>query len=133
MKILITTHGNFAEGICSAAKIIVGELKDVTFINAYVDDIDIKNELKVYFAKNDNVLVLTDLFGGSVNQEVMKYKESNHLQIITGINLPLILEILIANNNYDLDLREILEIVDSSKKQIIYVNQLEIPEYKDDF
>ena len=121
MKILIASHGKFAEGIISAANIIVGNLEDVTFINAYVDGIDFKKELKNYFDKNKDVLVLTDLFGGSVNQEVMQYIYSHNLQVITGINLPLILEILIANNNGCL--QDVNEIVKNSQTQLIYVNE----------
>lgn len=49
MKILIIGHGRFAEGIKSAANIIVGDLSEVTFMNTYVDDIDFHVELDNYF------------------------------------------------------------------------------------
>ncbi|MBF1099098.1 hypothetical protein [Solobacterium sp.] len=122
MKILVIGHGRFAEGIKSVANIIVGDLSEVTFMNTYVDDIDFHVELDNYFSKNNNVLVLTDLFGGSVNQAIIQYITKVNINIITGINIPLILEILLSNTiGNDLDFRQIIF---SAKEQIVFVNDM---------
>ena len=122
MKILVIGHGRFAEGVKSAAQIIVGDLSEVTFMNTYVDDIDFHIELDNYFSENKNVLVLTDLFGGSVNQAIIQYITKVNIDVITGINIPLILEILISNTTgNNLDFRQIIS---SAKEQIVYVNNI---------
>ena len=122
MKILVIGHGRFAEGIKSVANIIVGDLSEVTFMNTYVDDIDFHIELDNYFSENKNVLVLTDLFGGSVNQAIIQYITKVNIDVITGINIPLILEILISNTTgNNLDFRQIIS---SAKEQIVYVNDM---------
>lgn len=122
MKILVIGHGRFAEGIKSVANIIVGDLSEVTFMNTYVDDIDSHVELDNYFSENKNVLVLTDLFGGSVNQAIIQYITKVNIDVITGINIPLILEILISNTTgNNLDFRQIIS---SAKEQIVYVNDM---------
>jgi phosphotransferase system, mannose/fructose-specific component IIA len=122
MKILVIGHGRFAEGIKSVANIIVGDLSEVTFMNTYVDDIDFHIELDNYFSENKNVLVLTDLFGGSVNQAIIQYITKVNIDVITGINIPLILEILISNTTgNNLDFRQIIS---SAKEQIVYVNDI---------
>ena len=122
MKILVIGHGRFAEGIKSVANIIVGDLSEVTFMNTYVDDIDFHVELDNYFSKNNKVLVLTDLFGGSVNQDIIQYITKVNINIITGINIPLILEILLSNTiGNDLDFRQIIS---SAKEQIVFVNDM---------
>lgn len=122
MKILVIGHGRFAEGIKSAAQIIVGDLSEVTFINTYVDDIDFHVELDKYFSNNTNILVLTDLFGGSVNQAIMQYITKENIEIITGVNIPLVLEILLSNiTGKNLDIREI---VSNAKEQIMFVNDV---------
>ena len=122
MKILVIGHGRFAEGIKSVANIIVGDLSEVTFMNTYVDDIDFHVELDNYFSENKNVLVLTDLFGGSVNQAIIQYITKVNIDVITGINIPLILEILISNTTgNNLDFRRIIS---SAKEQIVYVNDM---------
>lgn len=122
MKILVIGHGRFAEGIKSVANIIVGDLSEVTFMNTYVDDIDFHVELDNYFSENKNVLVLTDLFGGSVNQAIIQYITKVNIDVITGINIPLILEILISNTTgNNLGFRQIIS---SAKEQIVYVNDM---------
>lgn len=122
MKILVIGHGRFAEGIKSVANIIVGDLSEVTFMNTYVDDIDFHVELDNYFSENKNVLVLTDLFGGSVNQAIIQYITKVNIDVITGINIPLILEILISNTTgNNLNFRQIIS---SAKEQIVYVNDM---------
>lgn len=122
MKILVIGHGRFAEGIKSVANIIVGDLSEVTFMNTYVDDIDFHIELDNYFSENKNVLALTDLFGGSVNQAIIQYITKVNIDVITGINIPLILEILISNTTgNNLDFRRIIS---SAKEQIVYVNDM---------
>ena len=122
MKILVIGHGRFAEGIKCVANIIVGDLSEVTFMNTYVDDIDFHIELDNYFSENKNVLVLTDLFGGSVNQAIIQYITKVNIDVITGINIPLILEILISNTTgNNLDFRQIIS---SAKEQIVYVNDM---------
>ena len=122
MKILVIGHGRFAEGVKSAAQIIVGDLSEVTFMNTYVDDIDCHVELDKYFSNNTNILVLTDLFGGSVNQAIMQYITKENIEIITGVNIPLVLEILLSNiTGKNLDIREI---VSNAKEQIMFVNDV---------
>ena len=80
MKLLIASHGTFAKGIKSALKIIVGNVDNITTINAYVDECDFKKELDTFFEvnKDEEIIVCTDLFGGSVNQAIIqKLKEKD--------------------------------------------------------
>ena len=91
-------------------------------MNTYVDDIDFHVELDKYFSNNTNILVLTDLFGGSVNQAIMQYITKENIEIITGVNIPLVLEILLSNiTGKNLDIREI---VSNAKEQIMFVNDV---------
>lgn len=91
-------------------------------MNTYVDDIDFHIELDNYFSKNKNVLMLTDLFGGSVNQAIIQYITKVNINVITGINIPLILEILLSNTTgNNLDFRQIIS---SAKEQIVFVNDM---------
>ena len=39
-KILVATHGHYADGIRSSISILTGMQDNITFINAYVDDTD---------------------------------------------------------------------------------------------
>lgn len=98
-KILIATHGYFADGVMSSLKLLVGEREEITIINAYVDETDVTKQYDAFFDKlssDDEVIVFTDLYGGSVNQQLFNYTEPQKAILITGFNLPILLEVLLA-------------------------------------
>lgn len=65
---------------------------------------------------------MTDLLGGSVNQAIIQYIAKVNIDVITGINIPLILEILLSNTTgNNLDFRQIIS---SAKEQIVFVNDM---------
>ena len=134
MKVLIATHGTFAQGIQSAASIILGDMKDVDVINAYVDEISLKEKVERYFQdkEDEQVLILTDMFGGSVNQALMPYIREKGVWLVTGINLPCVLEILSRRERIDAE--SIQSIVKEAQKQVLFVNgMLENADSGDDF
>ena len=137
LKILIASHGNYAAGIKSAADIIVGEKSHVSYISAYVDDIPLKDKFEKYFADvtaEDQVIVLTDLFAGSVNQTVTSYLLKQNVYIISGINLAVVLEIVLLNPESEVTADRLRYIVEESKKQIVFINDsFTNADNKDDF
>ena len=135
MKLLIASHGTFAQGIKSALKIIVGNVDDITTINAYVDECDFKKELDTFFEKNkdEEIIVCTDLFGGSVNQAIIQKLKEKDFNLITGINFPFLLELSIALANGNVDKDKLKEIIASSKEQLMLVNDVLVANTEDDF
>lgn len=124
MKFLIVSHGTFAQGIFSASSIILGNMDDVEYINAYVNEINLKDQLDIYLKKNvgETILVLTDIFGGSVNQTLMSYVSNYPIWLVTGVNLPCVLEML--SKKEQLNEKTIENIVNEAKKQIQFVNNI---------
>lgn len=95
-KFVIATHGSFAEGLYHSLTIIMGEQPDFSLLCAYTTDENIEIQIKELmnsFADED-VIILTDIFGGSVNNYFMKYIEQRNIHLVTGVNLPLLLEIV---------------------------------------
>ena len=76
VHIVVATHGYFAKGILDSIKLICGEQENITYFCAYVDgesmedgDSEITSKLENLldsFPKEDEVVVLVDLLGGSV-------------------------------------------------------------------
>lgn len=127
-KILIATHGKYAEGLKNTSHLFVSEDFEITSISAYVSELDFKDQLSLFFKKcdsNDEVIVLTDISGGSVNRECMKYMSREHTHIISGVNLALILEITFIQSEY-LNAEEINELITKARNSIVYVNKLEV-------
>lgn len=127
-KVLIATHAQMAEGIKSTAEFIIGEKNNLTFINAYINDIPFKDELdhfKKDLSEEDELVILTDILAGSVNQEVTQLTDRPHTHVITGVNLPLVLGIALANDTTYLDADQLNKIIADAKDAIIYVNEFE--------
>ncbi|MDR2163141.1 MAG: PTS sugar transporter subunit IIA [Clostridiales Family XIII bacterium] len=109
-KIVIATHGHFAEGILSSVHMILGQTSGVETMNAFVDEgFDISAAVRSCVdsaGDDDELIVLTDMFGGSVNNEFMKYLGKPKYHLIAGVNLPLLLELYASN---DMDAGEMIE------------------------
>lgn len=128
-KFAIATHGNFAKGLESTLELFVPN-QDIAFLSAYVEDLPpIEQQLEDFFANSDNeelVVVFTDLFGGSVNQKVLLGSEGKNIQIIAGFNLPIVLEIIL--NQEDLTTEKIQQLIEASREALQIVppiNQIE--------
>lgn len=135
-QLLIATHGDFAKGAYSAAAIIAGEKPFVTCINAYTEASNIKEAIASYFKKikdEDEVIVLTDLFGGSVNQAIMPYIKKHHVYLITGFNLAILLELMMMEPETKVNEEKLRLLVNGGKKQIMYVNDVLKSNTEDDF
>ncbi|VYU58726.1 PTS system mannose-specific EIIAB component [Clostridium tertium] len=125
LKILIATHSRFASGIKDTAEFIVGKQKYLHSINCYVDGVDLKKEIEGFFDNvidGDIVVLMTDLMVGSVNQQLIKYMNRPKTYLITGFNLPLLLEIVMSDESM-IDESAIEEMINASKEQIILVNK----------
>lgn len=135
-KYLIATHGSFASGIKSSANIILGKVEAVTFIDAYLENIDFKkaiNDFMDSIQDNDEVIVLSDMFGGSVNQYISTFLKIKNFYLITGINLPVLLELLTIDEQEVINEQLITSIIEQGRKQIIFVNDILKSNVSDDF
>ena len=119
-KILIATHGTFASGAESTVRFLMGNVENITCINAYVDqDENLVETLERYFAQvgpEDQVIVLTDIKGGSVNQKIVPYAVRENVFLIAGFNLPLLVALAIAPEGITRE--EIRQYIEDSKNQM---------------
>ena len=125
-KYVIATHGKMAEGIQSTLDIIVGPRENLTFINAYTDECaDPMPEFQRIMEENpnDDIVIMTDMLGGSVNNNAVVLTENKRVHVVTGINLALVISLVMSDE--DADTREVIrQAVNSSKEMIIYCNEL---------
>lgn len=127
MKIVIASHGELASGVVNSLEMIIGEVSHIETIAAYTDkDVDyskvILETVKKHNFDKEKMIVLTDLLGGSVNSEFMKYIDDYPFYLVSGFNLALVLEVALLN---DVDLTSLKEVVDKSSEAIIIGNIVE--------
>ena len=126
-RIIIATHGTFAEGIKASLKIIYGDVSEIECICAYVEpSIDYQKVFRDAVARNDyattELVVVTDVLGGSVNNEFMELLGEYPFHLVTGLNLGLLLGIVCAPVGQTPD--QIRETVNEAGKTLVYCNDL---------
>lgn len=122
-QILIATHGKMASGIRYTAELIVGKMAEITTIDAYVTPEDnVEKKFEEYFAQheNDRIFVFTDLMGGSVNQKLLGYSQKENVTLITGTNLPVLMQVMMADDDVTED--EIQEFIDDAREELQVVD-----------
>lgn len=122
-QILIATHGKMASGIRYTAELIVGKMAEIATIDAYVTPEDnVEKKFEEYFAQheNDRIFVFTDLMGGSVNQKLLGYSQKENVTLITGTNLPVLMQVMMADDDVTED--EIREFIDDAREELQVVD-----------
>lgn len=125
MKVLMLSHGKYAEEVYNTGLMIMGNVSDVDYLTlAYGDDLEqFKAKIKEKIDSNDELLILCDLFGGSpfmtVSQLLSLDNNESKVEVVTGLNLPMFLEV--ASNNVDCeDCQSLKQIaVEAGKKGVI--------------
>jgi len=105
--VVVVTHGQLAVELVNAAEMIVGELPQFTAVSIGWHDemnearVDIQHAIES--VKGDSgVLVLTDMFGGTPSNLGMTFLESNEVEVITGVNLPMLIKLASLRSSQDL-------------------------------
>lgn len=112
--IVLISHGSLSEQLVATASMIMGSCSDVKYVTfsskESLDDLRRKANEAVEPYENEGCLILTDLIGGSANNisiELLKTKKN--IQVVTGVNLPMLLEAIgyrsIADDLNDLTVR----------------------------
>jgi fructoselysine/glucoselysine PTS system EIIA component len=129
-KLLLASHGYLAQGILNSVHIIMGDVEHVDTLCAYVDknnDIDELVDQKLKKMKEDpNIewIVITDIFGGSVNNTFMNKLDEHNFHLISGLNLALLIDLL-SNININKTTKELIEqSLELSRGTIKYCNEL---------
>jgi PTS system mannose-specific IIA component len=105
--VLITTHGNLGRELIKAAELIKGPISDISHVSVdQTKDVEeIKKEIGNAIKKLDKgrgVLVLTDLFGGTPSNISLSFMKEEKVEVLTGVNLPMLLKLSEIKDNMTL-------------------------------
>lgn len=120
---VIVSHGQVANELLAAAETVVGELNHITAVSiGWHDDVELaKAEIERAIKKvsgGAGVIVMTDMFGGTPTNIAAMFLKENEVEIVTGVNLPMVIKL--ASFNDDLPLPEVARLVEDQGKQAIY-------------
>lgn len=106
---ILTGHGTFSNGLASAIDMVAGNQENFAIVPFAGDQAatfgdELKTAIADMAAKSDGVLVFCDLLGGTpFNQAMMAAQDIDNVQVITGANLPMVIELLFLRASASLD------------------------------
>ncbi len=99
IPVLVLSHGNLAEEIFTAARTIDPHLEGTVEALSLPWDVDsdvaagLLREKLQEMNRGEGVLVLTDMFGGTATNVALPFLDSEGVEVVTGVNLPMMLKL----------------------------------------
>jgi PTS system mannose-specific IIA component len=114
--VVVVTHGQLAAELLNAAETIVGDLPQFAAVSIgwHEDTQDAREEISQAIGlvqRGQGVLILTDMFGGTPSNLAMTFLAEQNVEVITGVNLPMLIKLASLGEQADLlsaarDMRE---------------------------
>jgi PTS system mannose-specific IIA component len=106
--IVVATHANMGQALVSAAEMILGTQTQIETVAINredgVDAIRKRFAQAIELARDADgrVLILTDLFGGTPSNIGFSFLEPGKVEVLTGVNLPMLLKAFTNRSNLPL-------------------------------
>ena len=106
--IVVVSHGDMADGMIDAARMIVGPMDGVATVSLKESDAveDLMGRIETALGEVDQgegALILVDAFGASpFNASARLAMERKNVEVISGMNLPMLLELAVGREGQDL-------------------------------
>jgi PTS system mannose-specific IIA component len=131
---IIITHGDLGRELVTVAKSIVGEQKDIETITLTPGESpgELKKKIEATLPKlneNDGIIIFTDMFGGTPTNTSLPLTLNRKIELLTGVNLPMILEFF--SSREVLPLPELIQkIKQTGQKTIINAKEMFLQKLK---
>lgn len=126
-RIVLVSHGRLAQGMMSSLEMIAGKQPHVTAICAYMQDSpDVTKSLLSManlLEEGDEMVIVTDLLGGSVNNEAAQLRTIPNVFIVSGMNLGLVLSLALSDEG---DTAAVIrESIEGARRQLVWMDPLD--------
>ncbi|HBG45483.1 MAG TPA: PTS sugar transporter [Deltaproteobacteria bacterium] len=125
---VIITHGRLAEALLEAAESISGRIEGVRTLSISQSDTagGIRDVLTAAVKEVDSgsgVVLFTDMFGGTPTNISLSTFEAGRVEVITGVNLPMVLKYVSHRSEKSLEELTIL-LKDYGQKAIVLAGEM---------
>ena len=126
--LVLVTHGRLAEEMVNALEHVVGPQEKIASVCIGPDDdmeqrrADIMSSVEAVNV-GDGVIVLTDMFGGTPSNLAISIMDKANLEVIAGVNLPMLVKLATAREKLDL-VEAVAKAQEAGKKYINVASQL---------
>ena len=120
---VIVSHGRLANELLSAAEQVVGDLPHIKAVSiGWHDDVEaaraeVERSIETV-SDGHGVLLLTDMFGGTPTNISAMFIREGEVEVITGVNLPMVIKL--ASQNDEVSLDDMATAVEAQGKESIY-------------
>ena len=107
--VVVVTHCHLSEELIAAARLVVGEeLKQFEAVSIAPSEgsEEIRKKIVTAIRRVDGgqgVLILTDMYGGTPSNISLSFLEEKKIEVITGVNLPMLLKLATSETDMDLE------------------------------
>ncbi|BBD07577.1 PTS sugar transporter subunit IIA [Desulfovibrio ferrophilus] len=97
--VVVATHTDYGTRLIAAAEMILGEQNDCVSVSVDIshgmdDIVESLRQAVESVDKGGGVMILTDMFGGTPTNLSLSLLGAYKLEVITGVNLPMLLKVL---------------------------------------
>lgn len=105
VPIIVATHGTLALQLVKTAEAILGAQTGLTAIGleAHEGIEDLQRKFQSVLPLAGGCLILVDIFGGTPCNVSLGLAQTRRLQVLTGVNLPMLVEALTHRSEEDLE------------------------------
>lgn len=121
--ILVVTHANLGGALIEAVEFILGKNQnqlEFVSINIQENPDNLRKKIKKGISavrKDNGVIILTDMFGGTPSNLSYSFLEEGQVEVISGVNLPILLKAVTSRTKMDMD-KLTSTLVEHGKKSI---------------
>ena len=107
--LVVATHGNLGAELLVSAQMIIGPVRNARAVGISQDSSmeDIRDAIAAAVAEvgtdGEGTIIVTDMFGGTPANVSMTFLEPQAVEVLTGVNLPMLLKFFNSQENLGLD------------------------------
>ena len=96
--LVVATHGKLGQELLASAQMIIGPVRNAVAVSidhaSALESIraDIENAIAEVGQEGHGVVIVTDMFGGTPANVSMTFLEAGQVDVLTGVNLPMVLK-----------------------------------------
>ncbi len=96
--LVIATHSRLAEEFIRASEMIIGPARNARSVCVAREDsveqirICLERAIDAVGGDGEGVLIMTDMFGGTPSNISLSFLSSENIEVLTGVNLPMVLK-----------------------------------------
>jgi mannose PTS system EIIA component len=101
---IIVTHGKIGLEMIRAAESIVKEKLQMHSVSIEHGESleEVRTRIKTLVEQHDEVLILTDMFGGTPSNLCLPFLNDKDTEVVTGVNLPMLIKLAHHNDHKSL-------------------------------